>query len=115
MEVVIVSIAVKKTPMDKMDNNGAALETEALSLKSKDSIGPDKTAMPIAHGMEIMDANFKQECMILTAASLLAFRSSSVEEFLIAAKEAVNVGVKEEAIGCMKADGKCAIVTASVL
>ena len=98
-----------------MDNNGAALATETLSLKSKDKIGPDNTDIPIAQGIEMMEANFKQECMTFTAASLFALRSSSVDEFLIAAKEAVKVGVKEDAMGCIKADGKCAIVTASVL
>ena len=112
---MIVNIAVKKTPIDRMDSNGAALATDTGSLKSNARIGPASTDIPIAHGMEIMEANFKQECMTFTAASLFVLRSSSVEEFFIAANEAVKVGVKEEAIGCIKADGKCAIVTASVL
>ena len=99
IEVVIVNIAVKNTPIDKIDNNGAALATDFLSLKRSDNIGPDKTDIPIAHGIEIMEANFKQECMTLTDASLLWFRSSCVFEFFIADKEAVSVGVSEDAIG----------------
>ena len=82
-----------------MDNNGAALATETGSLKSKANIGPDKTAMPIAHGMEIIEENFKQECMIFMELAFLAARSSSVAALRIAANEAVNVGVKEDAIG----------------
>ena len=99
IEVEIVSIDVKKTPIARMDNSGAALATETGSLNNKDNIGPDNTAIPIAHGMEIMEENFRQECMIFIELAFFAARSSSVCALRIAANEAVNVGVKEEAIG----------------
>ena len=111
----IVKRAVKNTPIDKIDKRGAAVETETGSLKSKAKIGPDNTAIPIAHGIEIIEENFKQECIVFIALAFLASRSSSVEAFRIDAKDAVKLGVKEEAIGCINADGKCAIVTARVL
>ena len=101
--------------MDKIDKRGAALATETGSLKSKDKIGADNTAIPIAHGIEIMAENFKQECIVFIELAFLAILSSSVEAFRIAVTEAVNAGVNEEAIGCINAEGKCAIVTASVL
>ena len=115
MEVEMVSMAVKKTPIDKMDNNGAALSTEDASLNKSPNIGPERTDIPMAHGMEIMAANFKHECMIFSALILFFFFSSSLFAFLIAVNEAVNVGVKDDAIGWIKAEGKCAIVTAKVL
>ena len=99
IEVEIVSIAVKNTPIDKMDKSGAALATETGFLKSKDNIGPDSTDIPIAQGIEMIEANFKQECMVFIALARLAIRSSSVEAFRMEAKEAVKFGVKEEAIG----------------
>ena len=115
IEVEIVRSEVKNTPMERMESRGAALATETGSLKSNDNIGPDKIAMPIAHGIEIIEENFKQECIVFIELAFLAIRSSSVEAFLIAANEDVKAGVKEEAIGCINAEGKCAIVTASVL
>ena len=115
MDVEMVSIAVKNTPIDKMDSNGAAVATDLESLKSKPKIGPERTDMPIAHGMEMIAANFKQEYITLSADALFALLSSSVLAIFIAAKEEVNVGVKEEAMGWTNADGKWAIVTANVL
>ena len=99
IEVEIVSMAVKKTPIDKMDKSGAALATDTGSLKSNASTGPDRIAIPTAQGIEIIEANFKQEYMIFIELAFLFIRSSSVVAFLIAANEAVRVGVKEEAIG----------------
>ena len=95
----MVSIAVKNTPIERMDKSGAALATETGSLNSKDNIGPDNTAIPSAKGIEMMEANLRQEYMIFMELALFAIRSSSVVAFLMAAKEAVKVGVKEEAIG----------------
>ena len=99
IEVEIVSIEVKKIPIDKMDNSGAALATDTGSLKSNANMGPDKTAIPIEHGMDMMEANFKQLYIIFIELALPAILSSSVDAFLIAVSEAVKVGVKEEAIG----------------
>ena len=115
IEVEIVRSDVKNTPIERMDNNGAALATDTGSLKSNDNIGPDKIAIPIAHGIEIMAENFKQECIVFIELAFFAIRSSSVEALLIAANEAVKAGVKEEAIGWINAEGKCAMVTARVL
>ena len=92
-------MAVKKTPIERMDKSGAALATETGSLKSNANTGPDRIAIPIAHGMEMIEANFRQEYMIFMELAFFAIFSSSVCAFLIAASEAVKVGVKEEAIG----------------
>ena len=99
IEVEIVNSEVKNTPIDRMDKRGAALATETEFLKSRDKIGPDNTAIPIAHGMEIMEENFRQECMVFIELARLAIRSSSVEALRIAASEAVRAGVREDAIG----------------
>ena len=99
IEVEIVNIAVKNTPIDRIDKSGAALATETGFLKSKDNIGPDNTAIPIAQGIEMIDANFRHECIVFMALARLEIRSSSVEAFRMEAKEAVRFGVKEEAIG----------------
>ena len=90
---------VKNTPIDKIDRSGAAFATDTGSLNNKDNIGPDNTAMPSAQGIEMMEANLRQEYMIFMERALFAILSSSVVAFLIAAKEAVKVGVKEDAIG----------------
>ena len=95
----MVSRAVKNTPMERMDRRGAALASDTGFLKSRDRIGPDSTDIPIAQGMEIMEENFRQECMVFMALAFRAIRSSSVGAFLMAAKDAVRAGVKEDAIG----------------
>lgn len=99
IEVEMVNMDVKNTPIDKIDRSGAAFATDTGSLNNKDNIGPDNTAMPSAQGIEMMEANLRQEYMIFMELALFAILSSSVVAFLIAAKEAVKVGVKEDAIG----------------
>ena len=101
--------------MERIDSKGAALATDTGSLKSNDNIGPANIAIPTAHGIEIMEENFKHECIVFIELAFRSMRSSFVEAFRIAATEDVNAGVNEEAIGCINAEGKCAIVTASVL
>ena len=100
--VVIVSIAVKKTPIDNIDNSGAALFTEATwlgLLNSIDRIGFESTDIPIAHGIAMIAANFRHECITLSATIFFCSFSSTVFAVFTAIKDAVNAGVNEDAIG----------------
>ena len=110
----MVSKAVKNTESDKIESNGAADSAE-FSLNSMLKIGFERTDIPIAHGMEIIAANFRQDCMTFAALTFLTVLSVSVLAILTASRAAVSAGVKEEAIGVIKADGRCDMVTASVL
>lgn len=103
--VVTVSIAVKNTPIAKIESRGAALLTDSGFRKSKLRIGFESTDIPIAQGIAIIAANFRHEYMTLFAANCLLLFSSIVFAVATAVSAAVRAGVSEDAIGCIKADG----------
>ena len=114
IEVVMVSIAVKKTEIARIDKSGAAAFTDSWFLNKRLKIGFAKIDRPRALGIEIIAANLRQDCITLEALSSFSRLSASSLAVLIARSAAVSSGVSEEAIGVIKADGRCDIVKASV-